>query len=64
MWEAVGQIMLEAASTFETSVNFYQTTRRNHPKESLLQDITCPLKNRSSIAMFTSARHWTVSKAS
>jgi hypothetical protein len=26
--------MMEAASTFETSVNFYQTTRRNNPEDS------------------------------
>jgi hypothetical protein len=26
--------MMEAASTFEKSVNFYQTTRRNKPKDS------------------------------
>jgi hypothetical protein len=28
--------MMEAASTFETSVKFYQTTRRNNPKGSHL----------------------------
>jgi hypothetical protein len=27
-------LMMEAASTSETSVNFYQTTRRNNPEES------------------------------
>jgi hypothetical protein len=27
-------LMMEAASTFETSVNFYQTTRRNNPEDS------------------------------
>jgi hypothetical protein len=26
--------MVEAASTSETSVNFYQTTRRNNPEDS------------------------------
>jgi hypothetical protein len=26
--------MMEAASTSETSVNFYQTTRRNNPEDS------------------------------
>jgi hypothetical protein len=25
-------LMMEAASTFETSVNFYRTTRRNNPE--------------------------------
>jgi hypothetical protein len=28
--------MMDAASTFETSVNFYQTTRRNNPEGSHL----------------------------
>jgi hypothetical protein len=27
-------LMTEVASTFETSVNFYQTTRRNNPEDS------------------------------
>jgi hypothetical protein len=30
-------LMMEAASTSETSVNFYQTTRRNNPEDSYLQ---------------------------
>jgi hypothetical protein len=29
--------MMEAASTSETSVNFYQTTRLNNPEDSHLQ---------------------------
>jgi hypothetical protein len=29
-------LMMEATSTSETSVNFYQTTRRNNPKDSHL----------------------------
>jgi hypothetical protein len=29
-------LMMEAVSTSETSVNFYQTTRRNNPEESHL----------------------------
>jgi hypothetical protein len=29
-------LVMEAASTSETSVNFYQSTRRNNPKGSLL----------------------------
>jgi hypothetical protein len=29
--------MMETASTSETSVNFYQTTRRNNPEYSYLQ---------------------------
>jgi hypothetical protein len=31
-------LMMEAASTSETSVNFYQTTRRQNPKDSHLQE--------------------------
>jgi hypothetical protein len=34
-------LMMEAASTFETSVNFYQTTRRNNPEDSHLQINNC-----------------------
>jgi hypothetical protein len=30
-------LMMEAASTSETSVNFYQTARRNNPDDSHLQ---------------------------
>jgi hypothetical protein len=30
-------LMMEAASTYETSVNFYQTTRCNNPEDSHLQ---------------------------
>jgi hypothetical protein len=30
------RLMMEAASTSETSVNFYQTTRRNNPEDSHL----------------------------
>jgi hypothetical protein len=29
-------LMMEAARTSETSVNFYQTTRRNNPEDSYL----------------------------
>jgi hypothetical protein len=29
-------LMMEAASTSETSVNFYQTTQRNNPEDSHL----------------------------
>jgi hypothetical protein len=31
-------LKMEAASTSETSVNFYQTSRRNNPEDSHLQD--------------------------
>jgi hypothetical protein len=33
----VSYLMMEAASTSETSVNFYQTTRRNNPEDSHLR---------------------------
>jgi hypothetical protein len=33
-------LMTEAANTSETSVNFYQTTRRNNPEDSHLQQDT------------------------
>jgi hypothetical protein len=32
-------LIMEAASTSETSVNFYQTTRRNNPEDSHLQNM-------------------------
>jgi hypothetical protein len=31
-------LMMEAARTSETSVNFYQTTRRNNPEDSRLDE--------------------------
>jgi hypothetical protein len=33
---AISFLMIEAASTSETSVNFYKTTRRNNPEDSHL----------------------------
>jgi hypothetical protein len=33
---SIALIMMEEASTSETSVNFYQTTRRNNPEDSHL----------------------------
>jgi hypothetical protein len=33
-------LMMEAASTYETSINFYQTTRRNIPQRRHLQSET------------------------
>jgi hypothetical protein len=38
--------MMEAVSTSETSVNFYQTTRRNIPEDSYLQDKQFPKRRR------------------
>jgi hypothetical protein len=36
MLRRVVALMMEAASTSKTSVNFYQTTRRNNPEVSHL----------------------------
>jgi hypothetical protein len=36
-------LMMEAASTFETLINFYQTTRRYNPEDSHLH--TCRREN-------------------
>jgi hypothetical protein len=33
--------MMEAASMFETSVNFYQNTQRNNPEDSRLEFLAC-----------------------
>jgi hypothetical protein len=41
-----GQLMMEAASTSETSVNFYQTTWSNNPEDSHLH--TCCRENLKS----------------
>jgi hypothetical protein len=38
MLAAAIALMMEAAGTSETSVNFYQTTRRNNPKDSYLHN--------------------------
>jgi hypothetical protein len=32
-------MMMEAAGTSETSVNFYQTTRRNNPEDNHLNEV-------------------------
>jgi hypothetical protein len=32
--------MMEAAVTSETSVNFYQTTRRNNPEDIFIESIS------------------------
>jgi hypothetical protein len=39
-WATIA-LMMETASTFETSVNIYQTTRRNIPEESHLRARRC-----------------------
>jgi hypothetical protein len=40
MSETMIALMMEAASTFEKSANFYQTTRRNNPEDSHIYRIT------------------------
>jgi hypothetical protein len=38
---------MEAVSISETSVNFYETTRRNIPQDSHLQEITFLIANET-----------------
>jgi hypothetical protein len=35
--DLITTLMMDAASTFETSVNFHQSTRRNNPKDIRLE---------------------------
>jgi hypothetical protein len=37
VFRALITLMMEAASTSETSVNFYHTTQRNNPEDSHLE---------------------------
>jgi hypothetical protein len=46
---SVFALMMEAASTSETSVSFYETTRRNIPEDSHLHT-----RNRESLKSHTS----------
>jgi hypothetical protein len=48
-------LMMEAASTSETSVNFYQTTWRNNPEDSQLRRLRA-LENRMLRKIFGPAR--------
>jgi hypothetical protein len=41
--------MIEAASTSETSVNFYQTTPRNNPEDSHLHNSKCEYEDAKMI---------------
>jgi hypothetical protein len=44
----------DAADTSETSVNFYQTTRRNNPEELYLKvQETCKVSNLSHVSVFS-----------
>jgi hypothetical protein len=49
-------LMMEAVSTSETSVNFYQTTRLNITEDCHLQEVFSFYGTRKLIALFTSAR--------
>jgi hypothetical protein len=39
MFQRVTALMMEAASTSEMLVNFYQTTQRNNPEDSHLRTL-------------------------
>jgi hypothetical protein len=60
---------MEAASTSETSVNFYQTPRRNNPDDSHLQDSIVydyglyPCTEGTNYNGFQPT-HWVISKSS
>jgi hypothetical protein len=47
VYEVLAALMMEAASTSETSVNIYQNTRRHMPEDSHLQDTVCFYKDNS-----------------
>jgi hypothetical protein len=40
-------LMMEAAGIYETSVNYYQTTRRNNPEDSHLHNVSLFLRSDS-----------------
>jgi hypothetical protein len=53
-------LMMEAASTSETSVNFYQTTWRNNPEDSHLhtrrrENLKSPLHRDFSVMVLSSS---------
>jgi hypothetical protein len=47
--------MMEAANTYETLVNIYQTTRRNNPYDSHLQANRCLAHGKKCHALLQSA---------
>jgi hypothetical protein len=49
---AVDRLMMKAASTSETSVNFYQTTRRNNPEDSLLDNSCVRLGGNNFLVLY------------
>jgi hypothetical protein len=52
-------LMIEAASTSETLVNFYQTTWRNNPEDSNLQGWKClrKMKDKNNNVYITCSLH-------
>jgi hypothetical protein len=51
--KSITALVMEAASTSETSVNFYQTTRRYNPKDSHLHTRRCEnLKSYSLVEIY------------
>jgi hypothetical protein len=53
-------MMMEAVSRFETSVNFYQTTRRNIPEDSHLHTRRREnLKSHHVVVLFNIQEFWT-----
>jgi hypothetical protein len=54
-------LMMEEASTSETWVNFYQTTRRNNPEDSHLQTRRC--ENLKSHDDFLVSKHVFLTKS-
>jgi hypothetical protein len=56
-WVAIA-LMTEEASTSETAVNFYQTTRRTNPEDSHLH--TRRRENLKSQIMFSVCAEWRV----
>jgi hypothetical protein len=45
-------LTMEAASTSETSVNFYQTTRRNNPEDNHLKTLHVSITKISWLTLF------------
>jgi hypothetical protein len=56
-----GAMMMEVASTSKTSVNLYQTTRRNNPKDSHDEEMTMIVKaastSETSVNFYQTTRH-------
>jgi hypothetical protein len=48
-------LMMEAARTSETLVNFYQTTLRRNPEEGHLQNKFCLIKSAAEVVFILSS---------